>query len=100
MCSYISHMLNHFRCEPLKNVFCFVRNRLMLDGAMNSVYSGKRYLFQLACLCFFFFFGTSMSVSVLLSSAVVSHMFLLVFFFLANQNSSSLTAAACWYFIG
>lgn len=103
MCSYISHMLNHFRCEPLKNVFCFVRNRLMLDDAMNSVYSGKRYLFQLACLCvmwFFFFFGTSMSVSVLLSSAVVSHMFLLVFFFLANQNSSSLTAAACWYFIG
>ena len=116
MCSYISHMLNHFRCEPLKNVFCFVRNRLMLDDAMNSVYSGKRYLFQLACLCVmcffcfcfflffcffcFFFFGTSMSVSVLLSSAVVSHMFLLVFFFLANQNSSSLTAAACWYFIG
>lgn len=59
----------------------------MLDDAMNSVYSGKRYLFQLACLCvmcffcFVFFFGTSMSVSVLLSSAVVSHMFLLVFSF-------------------
>ena len=105
MCSYISHMLNHFRCEPLKNVFCFVRNRLMLDDAMNSVYSGKRYLFQLACLCvmflfLFLFFGTSMSASVLLSSAVVSHMFLLVFFFLANQNSSSRTATACWYFIG
>ena len=98
-------MLNHFRCEPLKNVFCFVRNRLMLDDAMNSVYSGKRYLFQLACLCvmflfLFFFFGTSMSASVLLSSAVVSHMFLLVFFFLANQNSSSRTATARWYFIG
>lgn len=100
MCSYISHMLNHFRCEPLKNVFCFVRNRLMLDDAMNSVYSGKDICSSLLASVFFFFFGTSMSVSVLLSSAVVSHMFLLVFFFLANQNSSSLTAAACWYFIG
>ena len=50
-------MLNHFCCEPLKNVFCFVRNRLMLDDAMNSVYSGKRYLFQLACLSVVFFFS-------------------------------------------
>lgn len=97
MCSFISHMLNHFRCEPLKNVFCFVRNRLMLDDAMNSVYSGKRYLFQLACLCvvfFFFFFGSSMSVSVLLSSAVVSHMFF-VGFFLFGQSKLKFTNSSC-----
>lgn len=100
MCLYISHMLNHFRCEPLKNVFCFVRNRLMLDGAMNSVYSGKRYLFQLACLCFFFFFWyIYVSVSAAIKCCSQSYVFV-GFFFLANQNSSSLTAAACWYFIG
>ena len=106
MCSYISHMLNHFRCEPLKNVFCFVRNRLMLDDAMNSVYSGKRYLFQLACLCVmcffcfvFFFWYIYVSVSAAIKCCSQSYVFV-GFFFLANQNSSSRTATACWYFIG
>lgn len=94
MCSYLSHMLNHFRCEPLKNVFCFVRNRLMLDGAMNSVYSGKRYLFQLACLCFFFFFWY-IYVSVSAAIKCCSQSYVFVGFFLFGQSKLKFTNSSC-----
>ena len=94
MCSY---MLNHFRCEPLKNVFCFVRNRLMLDDAMNSVNSGKRYLFQLACLCvmflFFFFWYIYVSVSAAIKCCSQSYVF--VGFFLFGQSKLKFTNSSC-----
>lgn len=94
MCSYISHMLNHFCCEPLKNVFCFVRNRLMLDDAMNSVYSGKRYLFQLACLCvvFFFFWFIYVSVSAAIKCCSQS---CFCWFFLFGQSKLKFTNSSC-----
>lgn len=95
MCSYISHMLNHFRCEPLKNVFCFVRNILMLDDAMNSVYSGKDICSSLlaSVWCGFFFWYIYVSVSAAIKCCSQSYVF--VGFFLFGQSKLKFTNSSC-----